>query len=150
MAASRPDARVGLDLLHRPQRRGDEGGDRIVLGVERRGAGDQARPGQRRDVVDAQDRRGVAVQLELDRLVVREARRGVHGTLRHGDALGEVRVLDDLDVLGRQVRGPEQRLQHDPARAVPPGRADLAPFEVRGGLVIPLEVLAKTTFGNLP
>ena len=57
----------------------------------------------------------VAGQLQLDRLVVREAGRRVHRVLLDRDPLAVVRVLDDLQVVGRQADRPEQGLEHDPA-----------------------------------
>ncbi len=71
--------------------------------VALRRAVDQARAGQRDDVVDVEDDRILARQLQLDGLVVREARRRVDGALLDGDALAEVGVLDDRHVVRRQA-----------------------------------------------
>ena len=75
----------------------------------------------------------LAVQLQLDRLVVDEPGRGVDRALLDGGRLGEIGVLDDLDVVGRQAGRREQRLEHDPARAVAAGDADLLALEVGRG-----------------
>ena len=77
------------------------------------------------------------------------AGRGVHGVLRDGGALAEVRVLDDRHVVGRQTGGPEQRLEHDPRRSVAAGDADLRPLRSLAS-VIPVDDFANTTEGNLP
>ena len=76
-----PLRRLGDDLVHRLERRPDEPRDRFPLRVDRRRRGDQARPRQRGDVVDVEDDDVLAGQLELDRLVVREAGRDVDGSL---------------------------------------------------------------------
>ena len=73
-------------------------------------------------------------ELELDRLVVHEPGRRVHGAGRDGRPLAEVRVLDDRGVGGREVRGGEQRLEHDPRRAVLARDADLLALQVGGGV----------------
>ncbi len=75
--------------------------------------------------------RRFAAQFELDRLVVGEPGGRVNGVLFHGGPLREVRVLDDLDVIGGHPGRPEQRLEHDPARPVAAGRADLLAPQVR-------------------
>ena len=54
-AASRPFLRVVADVLHGPQRRGDERRDRVALHVERFAPTISPLPGQWRDLVDAQD-----------------------------------------------------------------------------------------------
>ena len=128
-----PDRRVRLDLDHRLERGRHERGDRVVLLVERLRARDEPGPRQRRDRVDLEDRDLLAVQLELDRLVVGEPGRGIDRAQLDGGRLGEVGVLDDLDVVGRQPGRLEQRLEHDPARAVAAGDADLLALQVRRG-----------------
>ena len=67
---------------------------------------------------------------QLDRLVVGEPGRGIDRALLDRGALGEVGVLDDLDVVGRQAGRAEQRLEHDPARAVAARGADLLALQV--------------------
>ncbi len=99
-----PDLGVRGDLLHRPQRRGDEPGDRVGFASSVDCADDEPVAGQRHDVVDAQDRDLLPGQLELDRLVVGEPGRGIHRALGDRRSLAEVGVLDDLDVVGREVR----------------------------------------------
>ena len=101
-----PQLRVGGDRVHRAKRRGDERGDRVAPRLERVDARDESGTGQRRDVVDAQEDDRLTGELELDRLVVGEPGRGVDGSLLDGGTLREVRVFDDLDVLGRQSRRP--------------------------------------------
>ena len=49
--------RVGDDLVHRPEGRRDEQGDRVALRLERLRPGDQPVSGERHDVVDVEDRR---------------------------------------------------------------------------------------------
>ena len=93
-------------------------------------AGDQPVARQRRDLVDAQDGDLLAGQLELDRLVVGEPGRRVDRALRDRGALAEVGVLDDLEVVGRQAGRAEQRLEHDPRRAVAARDAELLAREV--------------------
>ena len=64
-------------------------------------------PGQRHDVVDAQDGHLVALERDLDRLVVGEAGRRVHLVGEHRDALAEVREQRDGHVVrasGRRSR----------------------------------------------
>ena len=99
-----PDLRVGRDLVHGPQRRVGERGERVLLRGERLGARHEAGPRQRHDVVDRQHDRLDARVLELDRLVVGEAGRGVDGALLERGRLAEVGELDDLDVVDCEVR----------------------------------------------
>ena len=110
---------------------------------------DQPGPGSATDVVDVEHECLGPAELELDRLVVREAGRRVDRALRDRRALAEVRVLDDLEVLGRQAGRVEQRLEHDPRRAVAARDAELPALEV-GGRRDPDEALPNTIEGNWP
>ena len=107
-------------------------------------------PGQRRDLVDAQDVDLLAGELELDGLVVGEPGRRIDRALRDRRALPEVGVLDDLEVVGRQVRRAEQRLEHDPRRAVPARDAELLARRGPSASAMPDDALAKTIDGNRP
>ena len=103
-----------------------------MLGRERPGANDQPVARQGRDLVDPQDRDRRPGKLELDGLVVHEARGGSHGSLGHGRPLAEVGVFDDLEVVGLEVRGPQQRLEHDPRRAEATRDPELLALEISG------------------
>ena len=108
-------------------------------------------PGSGVIVVDVEDERLRPGQLELDRLVVREARRRVDGALGDGRALAEVRVLDDRR--RRRASGSAEAssawsmIQDEPYL---PGMPIFLPFEV-GGVVDPATTpCANTIDGNWP
>ena len=88
------------------------------------------------------------MQLELDRLVVGEARRGIDRAELDRRLLGEVGVLDDLDVIDLQVRRREERLEHDPARAIATRGPDLLALQV-GRRLDPGRVLGEDDVGEL-
>ena len=81
-----------------------------------------------------QDERRRPASLELDRLVVYETRRGVDGALGDGRALAKVWILDDRDVAGLELDRGEERLEHDPRRAVLARDAYFLALEVGRGL----------------
>ena len=59
---------------------------------------------QGNDVVDVEHHGRVALELQLDGLVVGEARGGIDRALLDGDALAEVRVVHDRQVVGLEAR----------------------------------------------
>ena len=95
---------VGSDVLHRVEGGRDERSDGVALRLESGLPDDQPVAGERRDLVDMEHVDLLAGELELDGLVVGEARRGVDRALRHRGALPEVGVFDDLQVVRRQAR----------------------------------------------
>ena len=104
IAASRPTCGLARDRVHRAERGSDEPRDRVVLGLER--ARPTIRPGPGSGVMASMwSTTAVStVELELDRLVVGEAGRGVDGALLDRGTLREVGVLDDLDVARASAR----------------------------------------------
>ena len=116
IAASSPISGSRGDLLHRPQRGGDERGDRIAAWPRASSVpAISPLPGSGVIVVDAQDRDVLAGQLELDRLVVGEAGRGIDRALRRRRR--PARSRGTRRSRGRRASGrpSEQRLEHDPA-----------------------------------
>ncbi len=103
-----------------------------MLRVECIAPDDQPIARQWRDLVDAQDVDLLAGQPQLHGFVVDEARRGIDRTLRDRRALPEVGIEDDVEVVGGQVRGSQQRLEHDPRGTVAAGDPELPAGEVIG------------------
>src|SRR5207249_11634332 len=85
-------------------------------------------------LVDAQDGAARPGQLELDRFVVDEARRGVHGSLGQRGTLTEVGVELDVEVRWPESGRAQQRLEHDPAASVLAWSSELSATEIARGL----------------
>ena len=130
-----------------PQRGAHERAQGVVLGGERGVAHDEARTRQRHDVVDAQDGHLVPWSATWTGSLLANPVAASTWSVSTADALAEVREQRDGQVVRRQARGAEQRLEHHPAAAVLAGRAQGAAREV-GRARDADDALANTTDGN--